>query len=155
MFEEFKDNQLHTETKKEFADLIERLGKNLSKKMLVAFLKEMKNEMCTLKSRKELYNEASAFAIDKFEYGDHLYGYGLHGECIASDRDREFKQLLEAEKIKVRRLLNLPESALEKLYQEYPNLKWQLERAKKDILKDPESMIIAINGINTEMLRGV
>ena len=155
MFEEFKDNQVHTETKKEFADFMEGLEKNLSKKTLIAFLKEVKNKMCTLKSREELYNEASAFAIDKFEYGDHLYGYGLRGECIVSDRDREFKQLLEAEKIKVRRLLNLPESVLEKLYQEYPNLKWQLERAKKDILKDPEMMITAINGINTEMLRGV
>ena len=155
MFEDLKNNQLHTETKKEFADLMEILEGNLSKKMLVAFVKEVRNKMCALKSREELYNEACAFAINKFEYGDHPYGHGANGECIVGDRDYEFRRLLEAEKRKVRQLLELPESELEKLYKKYPNLKVQLERAKTDILKDPEPMIIAINGINTEMLRGV
>ena len=81
----------------------------MTKKILVEFLKEVRkknDERCyTIKSREELYNEACAFAINKFEYGDHLYGYGAHGECIVGERDYKFQELLKFEKRKARDFL--------------------------------------------------
>jgi|GEM_PF-2958766 len=130
----------------------------MTKKVIVEWIKEVRKEnrkrAYTIKSREELYNEACAFAINKFEYGDHPYGHGAHGECIAGERDYKFKELLKVEKRKARDFLALPESELEKLYQEHPNLKWQLERAKVDILQDDEPVFTDLSGVANE-LRGV